>query len=584
VGFSSNKTTGTAPVLSETSTDYWAPWVTKTNTTSATINWWQETNGTGIIKYANASYYNQYNGFDKTIADAEVTQYHHVLLTGLDPNTSYKYWVQPMSHETVFNNRTFRTMPVSGPFTFIVISDTHANENRFKYVADALNNEHDALFILHGGDFANHDNASEWTDFFDYGDGMLANYSIYTNIGNHEYHDDSSTDAYEYRNAFDYPLNYSFDCAGIRFVVLDSPDPNNTNDQNPTLAHSESQVSWLKDQLDSNMSGTFVIDHHPVWNYGRASPDSALQPWETLFQKYPISADFAGHIHSYERFSVNGIPYFIVANGGGKFINLSDGKPFPSSYVYGATKELGYLKVTVDQANNTATANEYFVASLPDYNSTTGTVINPPLLADDITFPLKINPFQPESSIGVFRSGTFYRYGVTPVAYGLATDKPVTGDWNGDGITEVGVFRSGTFYLNGYDGLPIVYGLSTDLPVTGDWNGDTHTEVGVFRSGTFYRNGATSVAYGLSTDLPVTGDWNGDGTTEVGVFRSGTFYLNGATPVTYGLGSDTPVTGDWNGDGTTEVGVFRSGTFYRNGATPVAYGTATDLPVTGKWI
>ena len=112
-------------------------------------------------------------------------------------------------------------------------------------------------------------------------------------------------------------------------------------------------------------------------------------PGRPCFHKYPISADFAGHIHSYQRFSVNGIPYFIVANGGGKFISLSDGKPFPPSYVYGATKELGYLKVTVDPANNTATANEYFVASLPDYDSTTGTVISPPLLADNITFPLK---------------------------------------------------------------------------------------------------------------------------------------------------------------------------------------------------
>ena len=188
------------------------------------------------------------------------------------------------------------------------------------------------------------------------------------------------------------------------------------------------------------------------------------------------------------------------------------------------------------------------------------------------------------ASVGVFRSGTFYRYGATPVAYGLATDKPITGNWNGGSTTGVGVFRSGTFYLNGYDGLPIAYGLSTDLPVTGDWNGDTHTEVGVFRSGTFYRYGATPVAYGVSTDTPITGDWNGDGTTEVGVFRSGTFYRNGGTPVAYGLGSDTPITGDWNGDGTTEVGVFRSGTFYLNGATSVAYGLGSDTPVTGSWV
>ena len=160
-----------------------------------------------------------------------------------------------------------------------------------RYVADALSNEQGALFILHGGDYSNNDNASEWTDFFDYGDGMLANYSIFTNIGNHEYHnntgDNSSTDAYEYRNAFDYPLNYSFDCAGIRFVVLDSPDPNSPDDQNPTLAHSEDQASWLKDQLDNNMSGTFVIDHHPVWTYGRASSESALQPGRPCFKNTP---------------------------------------------------------------------------------------------------------------------------------------------------------------------------------------------------------------------------------------------------------------------------------------------------------
>ncbi|MGA2698718.1 MAG: hypothetical protein ABSE74_03660, partial [Methanoregula sp.] len=234
--------------------------------------------------------------------------------------------------------------------------------------------------------------------FFQYGDGMLANYTLYTNIGNHEYHNISNddgppTDAYQYRNSFDNPLNYSFDCSGIRFVVLDSPDPNNPigDDPQPSLAYSEKQASWLKDQLDNNLSGTFVIDHHPVWTYGRATADPALQPWETLFHTYPISADFAGHIHSYQRFSVNGIPYFIVADAGGVFVNLSDGKPYPPSYVHGATKNLGYLKVMVDPANNTATANEYFVAWVADYDSETATVISPPLLADSITFPLKTN-------------------------------------------------------------------------------------------------------------------------------------------------------------------------------------------------
>ena len=164
------------------------------------------------------------------------------------------------------------------------------------------------------------------------------------------------------------------------------------------------------------------------------------------------------------------------------------------------------------------------------------------------------SPTTTASSVGVFRSGTFHLNGATSVAYGMAGDTPVTGDWNGDGLSEVGVFRSGTFYRNG--ATSVAYGMAGDTPVTGDWNGDGTTEVGVFRSGTFHLNGATSVAYGMAGDTPVTGDWNGDGMTEVGVFRSGTFYRNGATSVAYGIAGDTPVTGDWNGDGMTEVGVF----------------------------
>jgi len=397
----------TVPVLADGSPGYWDPWVTRTNTNSATINWWQESPGNGwTVQYAEAGYYDTYGKFDHSVPDPNPGpgNFHHVVLTGLEPGTTYRYLVGSSGNNGVFSVRKFRTFPVSGPFTFIVISDTHANEQRFSYVADALNNENNVLFILHGGDYANNDNATEWADFFSDGNGMLANYSIFTSIGNHEYHNMAgdnipSTGAYEYNNAYASPLNYSFDCSNVRFIIMDSPDPENPNDQNPTLAHSESQASWLQDQLDSTQSGTFVIDHHPIWTHGRAISDPALQPWETLFHQYPISADFAGHVHTYQRFSVDGIPYFVVANAGGKFVSLTDGKPNPSTYMYGATENLGYLKVTVDPANNIATADEYFVASLPDFNSQTGTVISPPFLADHIVFPLRpVLPYQAGNS------------------------------------------------------------------------------------------------------------------------------------------------------------------------------------------
>ncbi len=138
------------------------------------------------------------------------------------------------------------------------------------------------------------------------------------------------------------------------------------------------------------------------------------------------------------------------------------------------------------------------------------------------------------------------------------------------GSDDVGIFRPSThmFYLRPSDWpttpvTTINWGLSTDLPVTGDWNGDGTMEVGVYRPSThtFYLRPAnwpttpvTTINWGLSTDLPVTGDWNGDGTTEVGVYRPSThtFLLRPAdwptTPVTtinWGLSTDLPVTGNW---------------------------------------
>ena len=111
------------------------------------------------------------------------------------------------------------------------------------------------------------------------------------------------------------------------------------------------------------MSGIFTIHHHPIWHYGRTTINSDLQPWEDLYHAYPISANFAGHTHNYQRYSVEGIPYFVVGNAGGKFADLTD-DPYAVWYQFGETRQLGYLKVTVDPANNTATAQEIFVASV----------------------------------------------------------------------------------------------------------------------------------------------------------------------------------------------------------------------------
>ena len=77
------------PIIAEKSNDYCAPWVTKTTTNSATINWRGENDGTGLIDYATSSYFNKHHRFEKKIASSIAAQYQHAPLNGLEPNTSY---------------------------------------------------------------------------------------------------------------------------------------------------------------------------------------------------------------------------------------------------------------------------------------------------------------------------------------------------------------------------------------------------------------------------------------------------------------------------------------------------------------
>lgn len=235
--------------------------------------------------------------------------------------------------------------------------------------------------------------------------------------------------------------------------------------------------------------------------------------------------------------------------------------------------------------------------------------------------------------LGVWRSSKFYldsnhsgtwngTVDDTLNSFGATTDKPLTGDWNGDGYDEIGVWRNGTFYLdangNGvWDGAAIdvrfSFGSSTDSPLVGDWNKDGTDEIGVWRAGKFYldlngnrawNSGVDAVfSFGSTTDTPVIGDWNGDGFDDVGVWRSGKFYLDlngnrawnsGVDGVfAFGSATDTPLIGDWNGDGIDDIGVWRNGKFYMdsNGNRVwnsgvdqvVAFGAVSDTPLIGNW-
>jgi hypothetical protein len=254
---------------------------------------------------------------------------------------------------------------------------------------------------------------------------------------------------------------------------------------------------------------------------------------------------------------------------------------------------------------------------------------------------LSILPFQ----AGVFRDGTWFLdtnhdrqldAGDATFIYGKAGDIPVVGDWNADGHSKVGVFRNvngvGQFTLdtNGdrvFDAgdTVIYYGLGTDRPIVGDWDGSGRSKVGVVRGNAqglaLYSldvngNGVFDAAdavftYGFASDQVVIGDWNTDYRSKVGVVRNngsgGAVWTTdrngdrvfdlGDFVFTFGQATDRMVVGDWNADTQDKVGRVRNDgkgnaqwtLDINNNLTidpgdPVfIYGKITDVPVVGNW-
>lgn len=202
------------------------------------------------------------------------------------------------------------------------------------------------------------------------------------------------------------------------------------------------------------------------------------------------------------------------------------------------------------------------------------------------------------------RRGTWWRLRDTPTpgaparvfSYGLSTDIPIFGDWNGDGVKTPGVVRGNRWLLrnsntSGPAEIDFSFGQVGDIPIVGDWTGEGRDLPGVVRGGRYWylRNSLssgpadTSFSYGVPGDVPVVGDWNGDGRDSIGVVRDGRrwFLRNSPTggageiTITYGISGDIPVVGDWNGDGRDSIGVVRGSTWHLRDSLSSGVATAT---------
>ena len=223
------------------------------------------------------------------------------------------------------------------------------------------------------------------------------------------------------------------------------------------------------------------------------------------------------------------------------------------------------------------------------------------------------------TDIAVFRpsNGTWYVLNMvdgslTAQMWGMAGDKPVPGDYDGDGKLDFAVFRpsdSHWYILRSSDaGMDApVWGLLTDEPVPGDYDGDGKCDVAVRRGSTWWIVKSSDPAnyvgqtWGADTDVAVPGDYDGDGRTDIATFRPADAtwaILKSSSPQeapetieqTWGQSADVPQVGDFDGDNITDFATFRlSDTVWRIFSTfdsstiEQQWGAPTDKPVPGDY-
>jgi hypothetical protein len=221
---------------------------------------------------------------------------------------------------------------------------------------------------------------------------------------------------------------------------------------------------------------------------------------------------------------------------------------------------------------------------------------------------------------GLFRTSDAFAYlrnsnsqGIADIRFffGNPSDIPLAGDFNGDGCDTLSIYRpsEARFYIMnelgenegglGAADYSFLFGNVGDKPVVGDWDGDGIDEIGLHRETTgffYYRNTLTTgvadgqLFFGDPGDRFVAGDWGVvDGVDTPGMFRpsNSTFYFRHT--LTQGNADSQFV---WPGAGTNWLpvsGVFSNVEFTIDTTIPdegAGFGpfTATGAAVDAGWM
>src|ERR1700685_31877 len=260
---------------------------------------------------------------------------------------------------------------VSLPFHFVAYGDIRftnpkntkvSNPAVRQVLVQAIADAHPA-FISIGGDIVyNGDDANDWK-VWDKETAVWRENKIpvYPALGNHELRVDEKVGLAHYFERFPDLQNnryYSARAANTLLLMLDSSLDETSGPQGQWLIHE-------LETLPADVDFVCVILHHPPYTGSSEETEgghSARHTEEALAhvledrQKHMHAriVVIGGHVHNYERFERDGIPYFVTGGGGARPVVVPRGTGNP---LFGLAVNYHYLLVEVDRGKMKITMN-----------------------------------------------------------------------------------------------------------------------------------------------------------------------------------------------------------------------------------
>jgi hypothetical protein len=251
---------------------------------------------------------------EQTTTETQAGTRHVITLTGLTPDTRYRYAVRAgaaSSFGTFTTAFDYSTTP--RPFSFAVVGDARGH-GTWKTISNSIL-ARDPRFIVQTGD--NNDSwgsAKNWENYYTAGKELFANVPVYAAQGNHDTGSNYSVYNLAPQSSSSSDLYYAFVYGNAGFVAI------NTNGSSRTM------TAWVKGALERLKGGPlFAFQHHPLYSCGSHGSSTSLQrTFQEMFEKNGVTTNYTGHDHALIVWkAINGVRYVVSGGGGAGLYSLS---------------------------------------------------------------------------------------------------------------------------------------------------------------------------------------------------------------------------------------------------------------------